>query len=84
MLPHVQIRTAPEATMQTPSQLCPTGDSSVFVGARRPRECHAFRSPHVNELLLRLEPVVPDTFGGLVGSRRAVRSSTTHVRGAHS
>jgi hypothetical protein len=70
--------------MQSPSQHSPTGDSSVFVGARRPGECHTFRSPQVNERPLRLEPVVPDTFGGLVGIRRAVRSSTTHVRGAHS
>jgi hypothetical protein len=70
--------------MQTPTQLSPTGDSSVIARARGPRECHTFRSPQVNELPLRLEPVVPDTFGGLVASRRAVRSSTTHVRGAHS
>jgi hypothetical protein len=70
--------------MQSPSQLSPTGDSSVFVGARRPRECHTFRSPRVSELPPRLEPVVPDTFGGLVGTHRAVQSSTTHVRGAHS
>jgi hypothetical protein len=70
--------------MQSPPQLSPTGAPGVFGGARRPAECHTFRSPQVNELPLRLEPVAPDTFGGLVASHRAVRSSTTHVRGAHS
>ena len=70
--------------MQTPTQLSPTGAYRVFVGARRPTACCTFRSPQVNELPLRLEPVAPDTFGGLVGTRRAVHSSTTHVRGAHS
>jgi hypothetical protein len=70
--------------MQTSTQLSPTGADSVFVGARRPTACRTFRSPQVNELPVRLEPVVPDTFGGLIGSRRAVRSSTTHARGAHS
>lgn len=70
--------------MQTPTQLSPTGAHSAFGGARRPTACRTFRLPQVSELPLRLEPVAPDTFGGLVGTRRAVRSSTTHVRGAHS
>jgi hypothetical protein len=70
--------------MQTPTQLSPTGAHSVFGGARRATACRTFRSPQVSELPMRLEPVAPDTFGGLVGSPRTVRSSTTHVRGAHS
>lgn len=73
--------------MRIPTQLIPTGAHSALGGARRPRECPAYRLPHVRELRLRLEPVAPDTFGGLVGSRtpplRAV-SSTIEVRGAHS
>jgi hypothetical protein len=70
--------------MHTPTQLSPTGADSALSGARRPAACATFRLPQVREQPLRLEPVAPDTFGGLVGHRRAVRSSTTHVRGAHS
>jgi hypothetical protein len=70
--------------MHTATQLSPSGAYSAFGEARRRTACPAFRSPRVSELPLRLEPVVPDTFGGLVGTRRAVQSSTTHVRGAHS
>jgi hypothetical protein len=74
--------------MHTPTQLVRTGAPSALVGARRRPECPAYRLPLVRELRLRLEPVEPDTFGGLVGScsappLRAV-SSTIEVRGAHS
>jgi hypothetical protein len=69
--------------MHIPTQLSPTGARSALCGARRPTACPAFRLPQVSELPLRLEPVAPDTFGGLVGHSRAVHSSTTHVRGAH-
>jgi hypothetical protein len=74
--------------MHTPTQLVPTGAYSALCGARRRRECAAYRLPQVRELRLRLEPVAPDTFGGLVSScsappLRAV-SSTIEVRGAHS
>jgi hypothetical protein len=74
--------------MHTATQLIPTGAHSAFGGARRPRECPAYRRPQVRELPLRLEPVVPDTFGGLVSNctapLRAVLTTTTHLRGAHS
>jgi hypothetical protein len=69
--------------MHTATQLSPTGAYSAFGEARRPTASPAFRLPHVSELPLRLEPVAPDTFGGLVVTG-AVHSSTTHVRGAHS
>jgi hypothetical protein len=75
--------------MRTPTQLVPTGAHRAFAGARRPRECPAYRRPQVRELPLRLEPVAPDTFGGLVNNcstppLRAVLSTTTHLRGAQS
>jgi hypothetical protein len=75
--------------MQSPTQPFPTGAHSVVGGARRPQSCPAFRSPQVREVPLCLEPVAPDTFGGLLGdcgprSLRAVHSTTTHMRGAHS
>jgi hypothetical protein len=70
--------------MHASTQLSPTGAYSAVGEARRPTACPRFRLPRVSELPLRLEPVAPDTFGGLVGTRRAVQSSTTHVRGVHS
>jgi hypothetical protein len=70
--------------MHPATQLSPTGAYGAFGEARRPTACPAFRLPHVSEVSLRLEPVAPDTFGGLVGTRRAVHSYTTRVRGAHS
>jgi hypothetical protein len=70
--------------MPATTQLSPTGAHSASGRVRRPTACPAFRLPHVSELPLRLEPVAPDTFGGLVGHRGAVRSSTTQVRRAHS
>jgi hypothetical protein len=70
--------------MHTRTQLSPTGAHSALGEARRPTACPAFRLPQVTELPLRLEPVAPDTFGGLISTPRAVHSSTTHVRGAHS
>jgi hypothetical protein len=68
--------------MHTPTQHVPTGARSALAGARRPRECPAYRRPQVRELPLRLEPVAPDTFGGLVNNRstpplRAVLTTTT-------
>jgi hypothetical protein len=75
--------------MHTPIQLVPTGAHSALAGARRPRECPRHRRPQVRELPLRLEPVAPDTFGGLVHDcgtppLRAVLTTTTHPRGSHS
>jgi hypothetical protein len=69
--------------MHTSIQLVPTSARSAGRGARRPRECPAFRRPQVRELPLRLEPVEHDTFGGLVSGcsaspLRAVHSTTTH------
>jgi len=74
--------------MHAPTQLAPIGAQSALAGARRPRPCPAYRLPLVRELPLRPEPVVPDTFGGLVLERgapplRTVLSTTTHVRGTH-
>ena len=60
--------------MHTQTQLAPTGAHSALGGARRPRACHAYRLPQVRELPLRLEPVAPDSFGGLVNKRSDHRS----------
>ena len=73
--------------MRTPTQLVPIDAHSARDGARRPRACPAYRLPRVRELPLRLEPVAPDTFGGLVSQRsapplRAAHATTTHPRGA--
>jgi hypothetical protein len=75
--------------MHAATQLSPSGANSVLRGARRPGACLGYRPAQVRELPLCLEPVAPDTFGGLVGScsarsLRTVHSSTTDVRGAHS
>jgi hypothetical protein len=75
--------------MHTRTQPVPIGARGALGAARRPRACPAYRFPQVRELPLRLEPVAPDTFGGLVSQRnapplRAVLSTTTHLRGAHS
>ena len=69
--------------MHTSIQLVPTSARSAGRAARRPRECPAFRDPQLREMPLRLEPVAPDTFGGLVSGcsappLRAVLSTTTH------
>jgi hypothetical protein len=74
--------------MHTRTQLSPTGAHSARGGASRPGACPAYRLPQVCELPLRLEPVGPDTFGGLVGDcsarpLRAVHTTTTLVRRAH-
>jgi hypothetical protein len=67
--------------MHTRTKLSPI----VAAGAaRRPTACPAFRLPQVSELPLRLEPVGPDTFGGLVGGRRPAQSSATRATSAHS
>ena len=57
--------------MHTLTQLAATGAHSALAGARRPRACPTYRFPQVRELPLRLEPVVPDTFGGLLNNRSA-------------
>jgi hypothetical protein len=61
----------------------------VSPGARKaPRlsgRCPAYGLPRVCELPRRLEPVAPDTFGGLIGrpsSTSCVVSLTNHPRGA--
>ena len=59
--------------MHTRTKLSPIGAHGVSGGARRPTACPAFRLPQVSELPLRLEPVGPDTFGGLVGGSRAAQ-----------
>jgi hypothetical protein len=61
--------------MRTTSQLAPP------VAFNAP----AYGLPRVRELPLRLEPVAPDTFGGLVGRRSTasrVVSPTNRPRGA--
>jgi hypothetical protein len=61
--------------MPTTSQLVPR---SAF-------NAPAYGLPRVRELPLRLEPVAPDTFGGLVGRRSTasrVTSLTNRPRGA--
>jgi hypothetical protein len=69
--------------MHTSIQLVPTSACGAVRGARRPRECPAFRRPQVRELPLRLERVEHDTFGGLVSGCNAppfrpVPTITTH------
>jgi hypothetical protein len=68
--------------MHSPTQLSPTGARSAIGEARTATACPAFRLPRVSELPLRLEPVAPDTFGGLVALEGRA-ASTTRVRGAH-
>jgi hypothetical protein len=65
------------------SQLVPTGARSAERRTRRRVSCPAYVLPRVRELSRRLEPVVADSFGGLVTSRPASRgaSMTTHPRG---
>ena len=74
--------------MHIPIKLVPTGARSALAGARRPQECRAHRRPQVRELPLRLEPVAPDTFGGLLNDcgtppLGAVLTTTTQLRGPH-
>jgi hypothetical protein len=72
--------------VQTSSQLAPTVARGVGSGTRRRDGCRAFVLPNVRELPLRLERVVADGFGGLVGSHAASRAAATttiiHPRGA--
>jgi hypothetical protein len=71
--------------VQTSSQIAPTGARGVRVGTRRRDDCRAYVLPNVRELPLRLERVVADGFGGLVGSNAASCAATTtinHSRGA--
>jgi hypothetical protein len=63
------------------SKPVPTG-ARACSGTRRRDDRPAYVLPRVRELPLRLEPVAPDTFGGLFASHRA--SCTTHPRGAPS
>jgi len=61
--------------MHTTSQLAPRGAFNA----------PAYGLPRVHELPPRLEPVAPDTFGGLVGRRSSasgVVSLTNRPRGA--
>jgi hypothetical protein len=66
------------------SQLVPTGARGVHSGTRRRDECPAYVLPRVRELPLRLEPIVADTFGGLVprGPASCGVPTTTNPRGA--
>jgi hypothetical protein len=71
--------------VQTSSQLAPTVARGVGSGTRRRDDCRAYVLPNVRELPLRLERVVADGFGGLVGSNAASCVTTTtinHPRGA--
>lgn len=70
--------------MQTSSQLAATGARGIRAGRRRRHDCRAYVLPNVCELPLRLERVVADGFGGLVGSNAATRATTTTInpRGA--
>jgi hypothetical protein len=71
--------------VQTSSQLVPTGARGVGSGTRRRDDCRAYVLANVQELPLRLEPVVADSFGGLVASHAASCARTTtnnHPRGA--
>ena len=68
--------------MQISPQLVPTDARGVRSSTRRRHP--AFVLPRMCELPLRLEPVAPDTFDGLVGGHPACRGTTTinHPRGA--
>ena len=71
--------------MQTSSQLVSTGARGIRAGKRRRDDCPACVLASVRELPLRLEPVVAESFGGLVGSHAASCAATTtinHPRGA--
>ena len=71
--------------MQTSSQLVSIGARGVRSGTRRRDDCRSYVMPNVHELPLRLECVVADGFGGLVGSHAASCDTTTainHPRGA--
>jgi hypothetical protein len=66
----------------TSSQLAPIG---ARAGTRRRCDRRAYVMPSVRELPLRLERVVTDGFGGLVGTHAASCATTTtihHPRGA--
>jgi len=71
--------------MSATSQLFPPGSRNAprTTGASGVRA--AYGLPRVRELPLRLEPVAPDTFGGLVrggGAASRNASFTNHWRGA--
>jgi hypothetical protein len=71
--------------MRSTSQLISPGAPSAPRVAGLSRLCPAYGLPRVRELPLRLEPVAPDTFGGLVGrgsTASCVVSLTNHPRGA--
>jgi hypothetical protein len=65
--------------VQTSSQLAPTGARGTRCEPRRRDDCRAHVLPNVRELPLRLERVVADGFGGLVGSRSGSRAATTTI-----
>ena len=71
--------------MHTSSQLVSTGAQGVGSGTRRGDDRRTYVLSNVHELPLRLECVVADGFGGLVGSHAASCVTTTainHRRGA--
>jgi hypothetical protein len=72
--------------VQTSSQLVSTGAQGVRAGTRRGDDRRTYVLANVRELPLRLECVVADGFGGLVGSNAASCVTTTainhHPRGA--
>jgi len=83
------MRTLQETTMHTRTQLVTTGGRRGVAGARRPWACATYRRPDVRELPLRLEPVGPETFGGLLNTCsappvEAVLKTTTGPRGPRS
>jgi len=71
--------------MHSTSQHVSPGARNAPRAARLSGLVPAYGLPRVCELPLRLEPVAPDTFGGLVGrpsSASRVVSLTNHPRGA--
>ncbi len=71
--------------MRITSQLVPPGAANAPRAARLSGQFPEYGLPRVRELPLRLEPVTPDTFGGLVGrgsTASCAVSLTNHPRGA--
>jgi len=71
--------------MRSTPEFTPLAASNAPSTGRLPGFCPAYGLPRVRELPLRLEPVAPDTFGGLIvrsnSASRAV-SLINHPRGA--
>lgn len=71
--------------MRSTPEFAPLAASIAPSTGRLPGFCPAYGLPRVRELPLRLEPVAPDTFGGLVVRSTSVTSAvslTNHPRGA--